>query len=263
MIAGLLRIRLCGAVTATALAGLLLCPAAPWTAALPLSCGAFLLALCGTLLNQVQERHSDARMLRTRQRPLPAGRVQPRTVLAAAVVTAASGLTLLASCNWRSAAAGAAALFCYNGLYTPLKRHTALALLPGALCGSLAPCLGWLAGGGRMDDHRMLLLGGLLLLWQLPHFWLFAMRHHTDLQRAGLFPDLVLQPNGSLWGLIFLWTFALSVATLLLPTLDMLPEWVAVPLCLTVWIGPLKSWRSLRPSLARSASSTSATPSNL
>jgi len=56
--------------------------------------------------------------------------------------------------------------------------------------------------------------------------------------------------------LIFLWTFALSVATLLLPALDMLPEWVAFPLCLTVWIEPLKNLRSLRPSLACSAFST-------
>ena len=230
MIAGLLRIRLCGTVALAALAGLLLCPGAPLSAALPLIFGTWLLATCGTMLNQIQERHSDARMLRTRQRPLPAGHLQPSAVLAAAVIAGGIGLMLLAVCDRRSALTGAVALLCYNGLYTPLKRHTALALLPGALCGSLAPCLGWLAGGGRPDDPRLLLLGALMLLWQLPHFWLFALRHRTDLQRAGLFPDLALQPNGPLFGLIFLWTFALSVATLLLPALDMLSEWAALPL---------------------------------
>jgi protoheme IX farnesyltransferase len=263
MIASLLKIRLCAAVAAAALTGLLLCPGAPRALALPLSLGTLLLAMAGTMLNQVQERHSDARMIRTCNRPLAAGLLQPHTVVVVAIIVSGLGLALLASCDGRSAIAGVLALLCYNGLYTPLKRHTALALLPGALCGSLAPCLGWLAGGGHLNDHRLLLLGGLLLLWQLPHFWLFALRHRTDLQRAGLFPDLALQPNGPLFGLIFLWTFALSVATLLLPALDMLPEWLAVPLCLAVWIRPLKSWRSLRPPMARSASIPSTSPQNL
>ncbi len=250
MIAALLRVRLCFAVAAAAMVGGLLCPGTSWAIALPLSVGTLLLAMAGTMLNQVQERHSDARMLRTRNRPLPAGHLQPRTVLIAAAIACGLGLALLIFCDKRSALAGVAALICYNGLYTPLKRHTALALLPGACCGSLAPALGWLAGGGQISDHRLVLLSGLLLLWQLPHFWLFALRHQADLQEAGLFPDLSLQPTGPLLGLIFLWTFALSVATLLLATLNMLPEWLAVLLCLAVWIGPLKHWRSLQRPIA-------------
>lgn len=246
MIASLLRIRLCTAVAAAALAGWLLCPGAPRTIALPLSLGTLLLAMAGTMLNQVQERHSDARMHRTRNRPLPTGLLQSRTVLITAAIASGLGLALLVTCDKRSALAGIAALICYNGLYTPLKRHTALALLPGACCGSLAPALGWLAGGGQLSDYRLILLSGLLLLWQLPHFWLFALRNEGDLQRAGLFPDLPLHPTGPLLGLIFLWTFALSVATLLLAALNILPEWLAVLLCLAEWIGPLKHRRLLR-----------------
>jgi protoheme IX farnesyltransferase len=253
MIAGLLRIRLSAAVAAAAVAGWLLCPGASRAIALPLSIGTLLLAMAGTLLNQVQERHSDARMLRTRNRPLPAGHLQPRTVLIAAVIACGLGLALLTICDKRSALAGVAALICYNGLYTPLKRHTALALLPGACCGSLAPILGWLAGGGQLNDYRLLLISGLLFLWQLPHFWLFALRYKVDLQQAGLFPDLSLQPTGPLLGLIFLWTFALSVATLLLAALDMLPGWLAAFLCLAVWVRPLKHWRSLQRPMANSA----------
>ncbi|MEZ4484104.1 MAG: UbiA family prenyltransferase [Syntrophotaleaceae bacterium] len=250
MIAGLLRIRLCAAVAAAALAGWLLCPDAPLAVAPPMALGALLLAMAGTMLNQVQERHSDARMLRTRNRPLATGILQPRTVIIAAVVVSSLGLALLARCDSRSAVAGAIALLCYNGLYTPLKRHTTLALLPGACCGSLAPVLGWLAGGGQLSDYRLILLSGLLLLWQLPHFWLLALRHQADLQRAGLFPDLPLHPAGHLLGLIFLWTFALSVATLLLAGLHILPGWLAGTLCLTVWIGPLKQWRSVQESIS-------------
>ncbi len=252
MIAGLLRLRLCAAVAAASLAGFVLCPGARGAMALPLVLGTLLLAMAGTMLNQVQERHSDACMLRTRNRPLPAGRLQPSTVLLAAVFAGSLGLTLLAACNKGSVLAGISALFCYNGLYTPLKRRTALALLPGACCGSLAPILGWLAGGGQLSDYRLLLLGGLLLLWQLPHFWLFALRHKADLQQAGLFPDLPLQPTGPLPGLIFLWTFALSVATLLLAVLGMLPEWLAVLLCLAVWVGPIRHRRFWQPSMADS-----------
>lgn len=246
MITSLLRTRLCTAVAAAALAGWLLCPGAPLAIALPLSLGTLLLAMGGTMLNQVQERHSDARMHRTRNRPLPTGLLQPRTVLISAAIASGLGLALLVACDKRSALAGIAALICYNGLYTPLKRHTALALLPGACCGSLAPVLGWLAGGGQLSDYRLILLSGLLLLWQLPHFWLFALRNQADLQRAGLFPDLPLHPTGPLLSLIFLWTFALSVATLLLAALKLLPEWLAVFLCLAEWIGPMKHWRSLR-----------------
>jgi protoheme IX farnesyltransferase len=253
MIAGLLRIRLCAAVAAGALAGYLLCPGAPRAIVLPLGLGTLLLAMAGTMLNQVQERHSDARMLRTRNRPLPAGLLQPRTVLLAAALAASLGLTLLMTCDKKSALAGVAALVCYNGLYTPLKRHTTLALLPGACCGSLAPILGWLSGGGQLSDYRLLLLSGLLFLWQLPHFWLFALRHQADLQQAGLFPDLPLQPTGPLPALIFLWTFALSVATLLLAVLGMLPEWLAVLLCLAVWVGPIKHRRLLQRPMANSA----------
>ncbi|APG28719.1 hypothetical protein A7E78_13290 [Syntrophotalea acetylenivorans] len=256
MIAGLLRIRLCAAVAAAALGGWLLCPGASGATVLPLSLGTLLLAMAGTMLNQVQERHSDARMIRTRNRPLAAGRLQARTVLIAATVAGSLGLTLLAACDKSSALAGVVALFCYNGLYTPLKRHTALALLPGACCGSMAPILGWLAGGGQLSDFRLLVLSGLLLLWQLPHFWLFALRHQADLQKAGLFPDLSLQPTGPLPGLIFLWTFALSVATLLLAALGMLPEWLAALLCLAVWVGPINHWRSLQRPIKESATVT-------
>jgi len=262
MIARLLRVRLCAAVAAASLAGWLLCPGASWAIALPLSIGTLLLAMAGTMLNQVQERHSDARMLRTRKRPLPAGHLQPRTVVTAAVIASSLGLALLTICDKRSALAGIAALICYNGLYTPLKRHTSLALLPGACCGSLAPALGWLAGGGQLNDYRLILLSGLLLLWQLPHFWLFALRHRLDLQRAGLFPDLSLQSTGPLLRLIFLWTFALTVATLLLAALDILPGWLAVPLCLAVWVGPLKHWRSLQRPMTDSATGAGLTSLN-
>ena len=81
---------------------------------------------------------------------------------------------------------GSLALVCYNGIYTPLKRVTPLALLPGALCGALPPLIGWSAAGGDPADFRILLIATLIYLWQLPHFWRLADRHADDYRRAGL-----------------------------------------------------------------------------
>ncbi|NIQ93297.1 MAG: protoheme IX farnesyltransferase, partial [Desulfuromonadales bacterium] len=82
-----------------------------------------------------QERHTDALMRRTRLRPLACGRLKPPAGLSMALVLTAGGAVSLSSLGAPPLLFGAAALVCYNGLYTPLKRRSSLALLPGALCG--------------------------------------------------------------------------------------------------------------------------------
>ncbi len=241
----LIRLRLSLAVAGAALAGYWLTGGASPAVALATATGVFLLAACGSILNQVQERRSDALMTRTRLRPLPAGRLQPRTALLAGLLAGIGGALILLPLNRAAAGIGLAALLCYNGLYTPLKKRSALALLPGALCGSLAPVIGWLAGNGCPGDYRIVLLSGLLLLWQIPHFWLLALKHRDDLRRAGLFPDLPMAPTRHVRRLIFVWAFALAAAAPLLPALKVFSDWPAGPFCLVAAGWPMiQLWRT-------------------
>lgn len=258
----LLRWRLLAGNVAAALAGALLVPrqsAPALLLAVALGCG--LLVAAATILNQWQERDLDARMRRTWKRPLVTGRIAPAPALLAALGCAAAGLLLLFACAPAAAAVGLAALFCYNGLYTPLKRRSVLALLPGAISGALPPLLGWCAAGGTAGDPRGLLPAGLMLLWQLPHIGLLAREQVDDCRAAGL-PNLAehLAPE-RLQGLIRLWCAALCAAALLLPALGLLQgtvAWgyltaVALLLPLPVWDKTLARRLQLFPPLLASA----------
>ncbi len=240
----LVRYRLSLAVAASAGAGALLAPAPPQ---LPLLLVAFagtgLLAAAGSALNQVQERDLDARMLRTCQRPLPAGQIPPVVARVLAVAIALSGLALLATSGLVPALLGLSSLCCYNGLYTPLKRRTPLALLAGAGCGALPPLIGWSAAGGAITDFRILLLITLLYLWQLPHFWRLAEKHAADYRRAGLpllqdrlDPQLARLARQS-------WSLAAASVALLLPLFGLLQApWARLALVFLALLLALSAW---------------------
>jgi len=207
----------------SALAGYALHPSLhrPLNAALLLG-GVFLLAAGCSALNQVQERAVDARMERTRRRPVVSGRLSPRTALAIALLTACVGLLLLAGSGRTALSLGTFALAWYNGLYTPLKRRTAFAVLPGALCGALPPLIGWAAAGGNPADFRIVLIAGLIFLWQIPHFWFFTLKHQEDFQRAGLPTVFNRFSPAQIHRFALAWVFSLASATLLLPAFGLL-----------------------------------------
>jgi len=212
----LFRPSLSAVAALSALAGYALYPSphAPAKAA-ELLAGLFLLAAGCSALNQVQERSLDARMERTRRRPVASGRISPRAGLACALLPALVGMALLWHLTPAAALLGLGAAAWYNGAYTPLKRRTLFALLPGALCGALPPLIGWAAAGGHPGDYRIVLAAGLLFLWQIPHFWFFALKHREDFRRAGLPTLLSALPAEKLHRLALLWVFALACATLL------------------------------------------------
>jgi protoheme IX farnesyltransferase len=137
-------------------------------------------------LNQVYEADVDALMRRTRNRPIPAGRLSP---LAASVFAWAVGvagvLYLLAMVYPIVALLAAATLLSYVFLYTPLKRRTPLAVLVGAIPGALPVMGGWAAARGRLDAGAWILFA-LLFLWQLPHFLALAWIYRADYASAGL-----------------------------------------------------------------------------
>jgi len=182
----LARPRVCALAGAGTLAGYVLARPAPDLRLLGVLAGALLLAAGCSALNQVQERCEDGRMERTRQRPLPAGRLTPlQAGLAALALLAASASCLLLAGGGRATLLAGLVLLTYNGLYTPLKKVTAFAMLAGGLAGAMPPLLGWAGAGGDPLDPRILALAGVFYCWQVPHFWLFAQLHRADYARAG------------------------------------------------------------------------------
>ncbi len=179
--------------------------------------GTLALALGASALNQVQERELDAHMERTLGRPIPAGRVGPRGALwLSALLLGAGELTLLAG-SGAAAVLGALAVIWYNGVYTPLKRRTPFAAVPGAFVGAVPPAIGWVSAGGFLLDPRLGVLCLFFFLWQVPHFWLLLRHTSADCQRAGL-PSLdrVLSPPQAR-RVTFIWLTAAAAASLLLP----------------------------------------------
>ncbi len=151
--------------------------------------GTGLVASGAAVLNQVLERDTDALMLRTRSRPLPAGRVSPgeASVFGGALSVLGLGL-LLGGSHPLAAAVAAVTLVSYLALYTPLKRRTPFSTLVGAVPGALPPVIGWAAARGSLDDGAGVLFA-ILFLWQIPHFLAIAWLYREDYARAG-FPML-------------------------------------------------------------------------
>lgn len=166
-------------------------------------------------LNQYWERDSDARMRRTRRRPLPAGRLAPADALAFGLVLSAAGFALLASVNGLTYFLGVAALASYVLAYTPLKRVTSLCTVVGAVPGAIPPMMGWAAARGRLDAGAWALFA-ILFLWQLPHFLAIGWIYRDDYEEAG-FPMLTVldRDGGSTGRQMALYSAALLPVTLL------------------------------------------------
>lgn len=158
--------------------------------------GTALVAAGASALNQLWERDYDALMRRTRERPLPAGRLQPLTVLLIGCVSAAVGMSYLAvAVNLPTALLGAASLGTYVFVYTPLKRVTWLNTLVGAIPGGLPPLMGWTAARGDLSAAGWSLFG-ILAVWQLPHFFAIAWMYRDEYARAGFKMLSVEDPDG-------------------------------------------------------------------
>ncbi len=159
--------------------------------------GTGLVASCSSALNQVIEREHDAKMRRTEERPLPAGRLDPDRALAFSVALGVGGLVYLAlAVNLLTALLGAVTLVAYVFVYTPLKRVTSFATVVGAAPGAMPPVMGWAAFSGHLGAGAWALFG-ILFFWQLPHFLSIAWMYRSDYARAG-YPMLpVLEPDGA------------------------------------------------------------------
>lgn len=185
--------------------------------------GVGLLAMGCSALNQWQEQDLDARMERTRQRPLPSGSLTAIGALLLALAGICGGLILLSLLpNWLPLLLGILATIWYNGIYTPLKRRTAFAAFPGAVCGALPPLIGWAASGEPLFSTPAMILAGTLFLWQIPHTWLLLCRYRQDLKKSGL-PDLFESiPIDRLRRINHCWLAGLALCYFLFPLFGMI-----------------------------------------
>lgn len=157
--------------------------------------GVALVAGGASALNQYIEREHDARMRRTRDRPLPEGRIGESDALLFAGTISVGGIAyLLLFTNILTGILAAVTLLLYVFLYTPLKSRTALAILIGAVPGAAPPVLGWTAAGGAIDGMAAALFT-IVFLWQLPHFIAIAWLYDEDYMRGG-FGSLTIRNSG-------------------------------------------------------------------
>ena len=184
---------------------------------LPVSGAILLLAFAACALNQAQEYERDAMMDRTSLRPIPSGKISPAGAVAWSAILALVGLGALFLLGGAAAAGlGALAVLWYNGIYTYLKRISSLAPVVGSVIGAIPPAIGWVCAGGVLDGP-ILSLSFFLLMWQVPHFWLLALRLGSDYEQAK-FPTFVRAMGaGSLSRVTFMWTAATAASALLLP----------------------------------------------
>ena len=156
-----------------------------WTLLLNTLIGTGLVAAGTNALNQYVERDHDAKMRRTRLRPLPDGRISPRAALVFSVAISIIGTVYLGlAVNWLTAALGAFTLTSYIFIYTPLKRVSTICTLIGAIPGAIPPLMGWTAATGSIHAGGWIIFA-ILFFWQLPHFMAISWMYRDDYARGG------------------------------------------------------------------------------
>lgn len=181
--------------------------------------GVFFLASGSCALNQYQEREDDQRMERTRHRPIPSKKLLPSIALRISLGLLFIGsIILFWRANGSALGLGLFAVFWYNGVYTPLKRKSAFAAIPGALIGAIPPLIGWVSGKGFFSlDPQILAISFFFFIWQVPHFWLLLLRFGRDYEKAGLLSLSKTFTPAQLSRITFVWIFATAAACMMIP----------------------------------------------
>ena len=186
------KMRLSVSVVFSSLAGYLLaCETVDFFTLLLLSVGGYCMVGASNVFNQIIERDLDALMERTKDRPIPAGRMGVTAAFILACILTLGGIGLLYIINPKTALFGAISIFMYVSLYTPLKTRTPLAVFVGAFPGAIPFMLGWVAATNDFGIEP----GTLFMIqffWQFPHFWAIGWFLYDDYEKAGFF----MLPNG-------------------------------------------------------------------
>lgn len=178
--------------------------------------GTALCAFGACALNQWAEGSRDERMDRTRERPLPSGRVgRGEALVVASAMVALGGGALAAFVNVLAAGLAVLVALLYFALYTPLKLRSSLCTQVGALCGAIPPMIGWAGARDALDPGAWVLFS-ILFVWQIPHFLAIDWFHRADYERGGFCMISGVDPSGRLTGrLTVLYCLALVPLTLM------------------------------------------------
>ncbi|MDQ7043444.1 MAG: UbiA family prenyltransferase [Sulfurimonas sp.] len=165
-----------------------------------------LVAMGVSTLNQVQEYKEDALMERTKYRPIASGKWSPRSgVIVSIVLILASLVLIYFVIGMIGVNLFLFAFIWYNVVYTPLKKKSALAVVPGAILGVIPPAIGWIAAGHSLGEPEFFALGLFYFVWQVPHFWLLVMLHYGDYDNGGYPTAMKLFGKNTLQKLTFVW----------------------------------------------------------
>jgi len=212
------KVRITFAVSLTTITGYVLA-SGKFDAGLVLpTLGIFLLACGSSALNHYQEKDRDALMERTKNRPIPSGHISADGTLIFAVLLSVIGsLLIYFGADLLALQLALLALIWYNFIYTPLKKRTAFAVVPGSVIGALPPLVGWVSAGGSLADPRALIIAFFFFIWQVPHFWLLLLKYGKEYEKAG-YPSLTnIYNEKQIKYTTFIWTMATGVSALMLP----------------------------------------------
>lgn len=218
LLAELSKVKITFAVALTTIAGYLLASGSFDSGMILPTIGIFILACGSSALNHFQDSDRDGLMKRTENRPIPSGRISKKATLIIAFVMVAIGSYLIyLGSDFVGFQLGLLALIWYNGIYTPMKRKTAFAVIPGSVIGAIPPIVGWVAGGGDVFDPRAFVIAFFFFIWQVPHFWLLILKYGKEYENAG-YPSITQRYNElEIRYITFLWTLATAVSALMLP----------------------------------------------
>ena len=233
------KVRITIAVALTTMTGFLLANGHFDTNMILPTLGIFVLACGSSAINHYQEKDKDALMERTRNRPIPSGRISANgALLFAFVLTFAGSYMLYESSGMLAMQLGLLALIWYNAIYTPLKRITAFAVIPGAVIGAIPPLVGWVAGGGSLLDARAMIMAFFFFIWQVPHFWLLMLKYGKEYEKAG-YPSITsLYSERQIKNVTFIWVFATAVSALMIPLFYFTQSWIILIgfLVSSIWV---------------------------
>lgn len=180
--------------------------------------GTLFLAFGSAALNHYQERQTDALMERTKNRPIPSGRISAHSVIIiAAFLVLAGAVVIYLGSNITALLLGILNLIWYNLVYTPLKKISTMAIVPGSLVGAIPPAIGWVAAGGGLLDPQILIISFFFFIWQIPHFWLLLLVFDKDYRKAGLPTLTKIFSANQLTRITFIWILATIVTGFLIP----------------------------------------------